>query len=107
MASSPSRVVLAKTELLLLVARAAASGRAEEAIKEATLNCWVLDWSRKSWNLQEDVTVSTISLHGGLTPSGQSATRSGQRRVLEGQRASPVIRWCECSWHPASPGKAE
>lgn len=41
MASSPNRVVLAKTELLLLVARAAASGRAEEAIKEAALNCWV------------------------------------------------------------------
>ena len=62
MASSPSRVVLAKTELLLLVARAAASGRAEEAIKEATLNCWVLDWSRKSWNfLRQDGTVERFT----------------------------------------------
>ena len=78
MASSPNRVVLAKTELLLLVARAAASGRAEEAIEEAALNCWVLSWSRKSWDSRVDVTVSTLSLPGGLTLSGHSA--KGQAR---------------------------
>lgn len=78
MASSPNRVVLAKTELLLLVARAAASGRAEGAITEAALSCWVLNWSRKSWDSREDVPVSTLSLPGGLTLSGQSA--EGQAR---------------------------
>lgn len=50
MASSPNRVVLAKTELLLLVARAAASGRAEEAIKRllwtAGLEQEILEFTR-------------------------------------------------------------
>ena len=80
-------------------------GRADEAVEEAALSCWVLTWSRKSWDSPEEVTVSTLSLPGGLTLSGQSTTRSGQGRVLEGHRVSHVQSGRSAAGISASPGK--
>lgn len=78
-------------------------GRAEEAVKEAALSCWVLTWSRKSWDSREEVTVSTLSLPGGLTLLGTA--RSGPGRVLEGHRASHVQSGRGAAGISASPGK--
>ena len=109
MAWSPSRVALGKTWF-------AASGRAEEAVTEAALNCWGLNWSRKPWSSHEDVTVSTVSSlvgwHAQVTvPQGQA--RGGSLKatgylvyrvagMLAGISASPgkVAAWLDGSLFP-------